>query len=207
MTHLSRNELERWRDHGRAEDRERVLTHLAACKPCTDAYGELIRSASGVTTPTHFDPADFVARGYAARRKTTVWSTAFQSWNVWVAALGAAALVVIVVSRGPGPGSESGDAIRGAQIELASPSEMAVAPSVLQWNSGIAAPAFHAALVDPGGVVIFETDMSAPRVTLPDEVRARLLPGRAYTWKISALDRDRRTITSASGTFSIAASK
>ena len=207
MTHLSRNELERWRDQGRAEDRERVLAHLAACKPCTDAYAELLRGAPAMTTPTHFDPADFVTRGYAARRKTTGWFTAFQSWNVWVAALGAAALVVVVVSLGPRPGSESGDAIRGAQIELASPSEMAAAPSELQWRSGIAAPAFHIALVDPRGAVVFETDVSAPRVTLPGEVRARMLPGSAYTWKISALDREKRTITSASGTFSIAASR
>lgn len=66
--HLDRDQLVRWRDHGSA-DRAAVLGHLAACDSCAARYAELVRTAPLAAAPVHFDPADFVARGYSVRER------------------------------------------------------------------------------------------------------------------------------------------
>jgi hypothetical protein len=115
MTHLQRDELIRWRDQGLADDRARVLSHLASCKACAESLAELIRTAPLTDTPQHFNPADFVERGYAARRSTArhSWSAALTSWKLWAGAFSAAAILlvalvgVLVVTRQARPGFET----------------------------------------------------------------------------------------------------
>ncbi|MEW6322843.1 MAG: hypothetical protein AB1635_17370, partial [Acidobacteriota bacterium] len=72
MTHLSAGDLRRWFDEGRAEDRERVVSHLAACAECRRALAAMAVDAPTAATPPIVDAADVVERGYAARPKTGV---------------------------------------------------------------------------------------------------------------------------------------
>lgn len=102
MDHLVRDELIRWRDHGSAKDRERIISHLAICASCSATYAELIRMAPTAQTPTYLNPQDFVKRGYAVRREpsSNAWSSAFTSWKVWAGVFSAAVvLIAILVTR------------------------------------------------------------------------------------------------------------
>lgn len=109
MDHVMREELIQWRDHGRAEDRDRIVSHLATCKLCAATYAELIRTAPAAQEPARFDPKDFVKRGYAVRRDTasSAWPAIVTSWKTWAGALSAAAVLVIVLV-GPRSDSDSG---------------------------------------------------------------------------------------------------
>jgi hypothetical protein len=208
MTHVVRDDLVRWRDQGLPEDRERVLSHLAICKSCAEAYAELVRTAPGAGAPKHFDPADFVKRGYAARGKTAVrtWSASLVSWKMWVGVLSAVAVVLLVIrtGSGPGPGSEPADTTRGVGIELVSPSGTTEPPTVIEWTSGITPARFRVELTDSNGTLVYQTETDGPRVALPPEITAKLLPGSSYACRVTALDRDGRPLTSSSRTFSIA---
>jgi hypothetical protein len=96
VTHLSREELVHWRDRGATDDRDRVVTHLAACGSCAAAYAELARTAPAIEGPKHFDPADFVARGYAVQRRIRPAQSMFGlSWKVWVGTLSVAAVLIV----------------------------------------------------------------------------------------------------------------
>jgi hypothetical protein len=205
MTHLMRDELVRWRDEGLPADRERVLSHLAACESCAEAYAELIRTSPAPDTPSHFNPADFVARGYAARRnaETRSWTASLTSWKVWAGALSAAALATLVVLVAPDRhrGAEPGDVSRGAGIELVMPSAR-VAPTALEWKNALTGVRFRVELTDTNGVRLYQAETDASRIALPPEVVARILPG-SYKWSVTALDRDGQPVTTSSGTFSV----
>jgi hypothetical protein len=103
VDHLLRDELIQWRDHGNAADRERITLHLASCASCAAAYAELIRTAPAVQKATHFNPEDFVTRGYAVRRDVspTVWPAFVTSWKIWAGAFSAAMAVLLVVLVSP----------------------------------------------------------------------------------------------------------
>jgi len=207
MAHLTRDDLVRWRDQGLPEDRERVITHLAACQSCADVYAELVRTAPADQPLEHFKPADFVKRGYAARKSAAAptWSGALTSWKVWAGALSAAALVVLVVATGPDLQRlfESSDTARGAGIELithtpgpSSPSSPTTVPS-LEWKTSLTASRFRVELTDQTGATVYQTETNASSATLPANVARALAPGSAYTWRVTALDRDGQAMATA----------
>ncbi len=203
MAHVMREEMLRWRDQGLPEDRERVLSHLASCQSCAQQYAEIIRTAPVAPVPQHFDPADFVKRGYAVREKVASPARAgwLMSWKMWAGVLSAAAAVTLVVSigLGPTPGSDGGTS-RGAGIELVTQGPSAAAPTVLEWTSGLAPDRFRVEITDASGAVLYRVETRDTRVTLPDEVRLRLAPGGSYRYTVAALNVDGDVVTSASAT-------
>jgi hypothetical protein len=205
MTHLMHDELIRWRDEGFPAERDRVLSHLASCEACAEAYAELIRTSPAAETLSHFNPADFVARGYAARRngEARSWTASLTSWKVWAGALSAAALATLVVLVVPDlrRGVEPGDVSRGAGIELVMPSPR-VAPTTLEWKNALTGVRFRVELTDSHGARLYQMETDASRVALPPDVVARIRPG-SYKWSVTALDKDGQPVTTSSGTFSI----
>jgi hypothetical protein len=206
MTHLLREELVRWRDQGLPEDRERVITHLATCKTCADAYAELVREAPATQPLEHFNPADFVKRGYAARKSTgaPVAAGAFMSWKLWAGAISAVALVVLVVATGPDLRRmlESSDGARGAGIELTTPTATGGTLPSLEWKTGLTASRYRVELTDPAGATVYQAETNASSVTLPANVAGALLPGTSYTWRVTAFDRDGQAMATATSVFS-----
>jgi hypothetical protein len=202
MSHLSREAMLRWRDEGLADDRDQMTSHLAACRSCAAAYAELVRTRPIADRPTHFEPADFVQSGYAARKQAAAppGHTVIAPWKVWAGALGAAAalaLVVVFVPFGPD------DALRGGGVTIVSPADVGPASSAdFEWKSGIAARQFRVQLTDARGAVLYQALVSGPPVHLPPDVARLLQPDRSYTWTVSAMDADARVIATASRTFS-----
>ena len=199
MTHLMREDLVRWRDEGRDDDRARIISHLASCTSCAALYAELIRTAPAKATPVHFDPADFVQRGYAVRRDSSAraaWSSAFMSWKLWAGALSAAAALLLMIVLVPSPRPESSDT-RGTRIELLTP-QTPGRPMVLEWKSGIAAASYRVELMDAAGAVVYQTMTGASHATLPADVLAKLAASGSCTWTVTALDADGRPVTASS---------
>ena len=214
MSHLEREELLRWRDSGAAEERERVLSHLAACSKCAQVYAELIRTAPLEPTAQIFNPADFVTRGYGARKARGSTGRAriswLASWKLWAGAL-ATAVVVVAAMLGTGTRWRPDvDITRGSGIRLITPlgpAPASSAPSALEWSSGVAAPVFRLELSESDGEVFYRIETKEPRVTLPPDVRAKLVAGHSYQYKITALDLEGQAVTGRSGTFAIADAK
>jgi hypothetical protein len=228
VTHLSQAELLRWRDEGRAEDRERVLSHLARCRTCAAELAELTRRAT-IDPATagdaadggsvHFDPADFVKRGYAVRREVNAgqaWrgdarverAPIWTSRKLWAGALGAVAMLALVVTLMPGErergGDAGGDVVRGGGITITSPDSPAETPQTIAWTSGVKAARYRVELLDASGAAVFQTTTTDTRVVLRGDQVPGLIAGRSYVLKITALDMEGESITSASKTFSVA---
>jgi hypothetical protein len=202
MTHLTRDELVAWRDRPSDGERARVTEHLGACRPCASVYAELLRTAP-VEQPAHFNPADFVQRGYAVRRSSAsapAWISAMSSWKAWGGALTAATALVLIVSVGTRLNDDPDMHLRGTGIELTAPAA-AGRPIVLAWSTGLAATSFSVEIKDASGSLVHRAATAEKTVTLPDTVAAALRPGQTYTWTVTALDASGQSITSASSTF------
>jgi hypothetical protein len=205
MSHLSREAMLRWRDEGLGDDREQTTSHLASCRSCAAAYAELVRTAPVTERPVHFDPADFVQRGYAARKRAGGGASLLASWKVWTSAAGLAAALALVVIFVPFGSDETIGVTRGGGVTIVSPSDAGSASSAdLEWKSGITASQFRVALTDASGVVMYDANVSGPPVRLPPDVARRLEPGGFYTWTVSVMGADARVVTTASRRFSLA---
>ena len=202
MTHLTREELVAWRDRPSDSERTRVMEHLGACRPCASVYAELLRTAP-VAQPAHFNPADFVQRGYAARRPSAAPGllSSMSSWAAWGSAITAAAALILVVSIGTQLSSDPDDGLRGSRIELTAPTIAANRPVVLEWSTGLAAANFTVEIKDANGTVVHQATTGEKKLTLPDAIGAALRPGQTYTWTVTALDAGGQPITNAASTF------
>jgi hypothetical protein len=201
VNHLLREDLVRWRDEGRAEDRERITAHLAECEACTAAFAEVVRTAPLAAASTKLDPSKFVARGYAVR-KASKPATQFVSWKAWAGALSAAALVILIVFVGMPPLDDDGDGpVTRGSITITTPE-----PTSLSWTSGVTAARYDVQLLDARQVMVFQSLTQQTSLNLPADVRAKLAPG-GYTWKVTALDEEGRPIIAATRAVAIDAAK
>ncbi len=207
MTHIARDELIRWRDQGLVADRERILPHLATCKACAQTYAELIRTEPVAGAPQHFDPADFVKRGYAVRQTATrsLSIRALVSWKLWTGALAAAAVVLLAVTITTRTGRDVVGDSRGPRIEIVTPSGPTPNLSSIEWRSGIVADTFRVELADPSGRVVYRTETRDDRIAIPLETQSTLRLAKECRYTITALDRDGQPIATCSGTVSIVA--
>ena len=66
VTHLTRDELVRWRDAPHQGDRDRIVLHLAACDDCGALYAELMRTRPATAAAEVLAPAAFAKAGLKA---------------------------------------------------------------------------------------------------------------------------------------------
>jgi hypothetical protein len=185
LTHLSPDELQAWYERGRADDRDRVIGHLAECEACRKAL-----SALAITTePLQAEPAITVAEvlpaGYAARKPATAKS----SWAAWLRpAYALAAVVVLAILWVTAPGrSGSENVVRGSEL-------LAVAPigptNVLEftWASPFDAPRYRVVIRDAAGTLVFSGETTAPPLVIDPAIRGKFATMVEYSWTVSALD-------------------
>jgi hypothetical protein len=200
-----REELIRWRDGSLPDERDRIVAHLASCQTCAATYAELVRTPPAELRPMRFDPADFVERGYAARKTSRPGWSAVTAWKGWTLGLSAAAAIVLVVVLGlPQLGTDP-DATRGSTIEIQSTESPSDRLFVVEWQSALAASRYRVELFE-NQRVLYTTLTDARRVMLPADVAAALQEGRVYTWKVTALDSQGADVTASSKTLTVGAS-
>lgn len=207
MTHLTREELVRWRDQGLAADRDRIVGHLAACGECAAMYAELVRTAPADEPATSLHAGDFVNRGYRARRRgglVDALAAPLRSWRpLTIAAAGAAAallLVMLLPDARRRLQSEHIDpeqaGIRGGSLELVAPVGPGSVPAEFRWRSPIEAASYRVDVFDDQGTLMYAIAAATERAAVTAELRGVLTAGARYRWKVTALDDLGAAITS-----------
>jgi hypothetical protein len=193
VTHLTRDELVRWHETGSAQDRDRIVGHLAACDDCGRLYGEVLQTSPVAVPVPLADAARELAplghRAVSGRR-------AFWSPGRLVAA--AAAVVLLGVLASPmvsrwTTGEDSDRGVRGTTLQVTSPVGPVVPPLEFQWASPFAASRYRVEVLDASGQVVALATVAAERATWSDFAAPTPAPG-AYTWRVTALDGSGATI-------------
>lgn len=194
MTHLSHEDLVRWRDTGEAADRARVTGHLARCSDCRETYAALVRLRPAAGPPFRFEPAQFVERGYAAFAPAAAPGAGVWRWRpaFAVAGLAAAALLVVAIALPrlrPAllPGDAAIPEVRGTDVQLLSPVGRVDEVSEFRWTSPARAASFRLEVFD-GDARVYSAVVGATRADVDPTLRDRLRPGGRYGWQVYALD-------------------
>jgi hypothetical protein len=189
MTHLTREELQRWWDDGRPADRARVVSHLAECDACGALFGEVIDAQ-----PLAADPARTPASGLRERAYGTYRPSSTAAGRRWlVPALAGAAAAVLVLAIGlpmlrepPAPAVGDEGTVRGTSLQPLSPIGSAAPPVEFRWASPVAAARFVVDVRDADERQVFQLTSDRESARLPPERLALLTPGRPYTWVVVA---------------------
>jgi hypothetical protein len=189
MTHLTREELQRWWERGLAADRDRVVGHLAECDECGRLYADVIdaQPVDAADAPA-LEPA-VVARAYRAVSSGAATSRAWSARSL--AAYAAAAAVVLAVSIPAWRiaierwGGDDGT-IRGTSLLALEPSGTAGRPIRFRWASPIDAPSYRIEVRDAQQGLVLTLPTMVLELTLTPDQAGTLLPGRVYTWQVVA---------------------
>jgi hypothetical protein len=185
MTHLTREELQRWWSEGRPADRARVLAHLAECDHCGALYAEVIDAQP--VTPLMPDTPALVAR--AQGLYPGVQADRGRRWPLpALAGLAAAAVLVAALvlpqladlARSP---SRQEEAPRGSSLQPLSPVGTVDAPIVFRWSSPIASDGYVIEVRD-NTRLMFRLRSERTAMELLPEHAAALVPGRPYSWTV-----------------------
>jgi hypothetical protein len=193
MNHLTPAELVQWRDEGRIDGSDAVLEHLAGCDACRGALVDLIKAEAPTATPTLFDARDFTRRGYAAYGGRGRFRWLVERRPMLVAGSAVAALVLLTAltsvlhREALRPGGVPGD-VRGGELRPLAPAGPVKTPFEFRWTSPVAASRYRLTVYGTNGQPVYTRIVDAERTSLPEELRARLVPGQTYSWAVDALD-------------------
>jgi len=204
VIHFTDFELQRWRESGPREDRDRVVAHLAECGTCASKYAAFVR-ARPLPAEAATDVEEFAAAGYAVGAASA--SPAGGRHRVrWMVSLAAAAALVAAVAVPWVLRRDAGERelrFRGAGIHALSPAGAVRGELVFSWSSAIVAPRFRLEVGNATGV-IYSTETDRSRVSPPLALQQRLSPGADYWWTVTGLDESGRPLqTSPRQTFSV----
>jgi hypothetical protein len=199
MTHLTRDELDAfWRGDATAE-RERIVGHLAACDACGALYGEVVDAD---LPPPSTVPRRLLERGRRVYRGGGRRATRGR-WRLVVplAALAAAAVVAVVLlePRRPTapPAAERAPGVRGtAVVTLAPRGEGATLD--FRWSSAVRPASFAVEVREPDGAAVLRRVVPGESWEPSPAERAAIVPGRAYEWRVVALDAAGEALTASS---------
>ncbi len=171
---------------GEAET-EGLEAHLFECDDCFQAAGggEAVLAAVRRHGGRIFGPA---AETVPLRPKR-------RAWRAWPFAAAAAAALLLAVWIGLGPrrpgsgmpsyGPPTEESVRGGSLEGITPvGPLADAPSVLEWKPVGAAGDYTVILTGPG--LNWSARAAAARIEIPPDVRAKMVRGGSYRWKVKA---------------------
>jgi hypothetical protein len=185
MTHLSRDELERWWREDSPGERDRIVGHLAECDECGALYSAVI-DAEPISAPSRSEAqADLAARAYRVYRGPR---RAIRS--LWSAPTLAAAAVLliglgVVALREPKPDDSSG--VRGTSLQPIAPIGRVEPPLEFRWASPVSAARYRVEVRDAERRMLFELTSPVESVALPPARQSELAPGEEYTWEVVAL--------------------
>ena len=196
---------------GLADPDARLWAHVASCPRC-QAERTLLGEFEAASPLPHeqatvswismrlerrfASDAPVAPRGGLAEPWWRRWFT-FRSFNTAGLALAMAMLAVAVSvglrdQRNPtlsAPTGAAASSFRSGDLTLLSPAgDFDEAPAELRWQALPAAASYSVRVMEVDRVEVWSTETHEPRAALPQQVRARVVPGKPLLWQVTAKD-------------------
>jgi len=184
----------------KAAEFEEHYFNCAGCFAELSAREEILRVVkTGDVFQTAPEPVETAAESPAWLRRLGAFLTP-QQW----ALAGAAALVLIAVAiilpRRPGTAPEfvlTGDAVRGGAITLVFPvTDVRTSPEPFKWEDYGEGIEYRFSISNHAP--LWETTTTETSILLPEEIRAKLVPGETYIWQVKGFKKDGTLVATSS---------
>jgi hypothetical protein len=168
------------------EERRSLLEHVLSCKRCSKSTQQLIQ--------LHEEASRDLPARPTSRSRTAEW----QRWALAAAVVIVGLAVAVLVGDDPGrdltESSERGAEAATVAVVPADGTSLSEAPTDLRWEGFEIAQSYRVVLYDFESTPIWESEsVTDSSVALPQEIRAALLDGQVYYWRvISRIDTETR---------------
>ncbi|NPV83280.1 MAG: zf-HC2 domain-containing protein [Candidatus Aminicenantes bacterium] len=177
-------------------DKEAFEEHYFNCSSCFEKLQErdvIIRTIKN--NPALLEEKEEVRSSVLAglRREVASFLTVRQLAFAGVTALLVMIIVFAVLPRGQAPAPNffltDEETVRGSSITLISPViDMSQIPSSFEWKKLGENIEYQISIFN--GQLLWKATTKENRITLPDEVKARMVPGEKYSWQVKAFGPD-----------------
>lgn len=177
-------------------DKEAFEEHYFNCSSCFEKLQErdvIIRTIKN--NPALLEEKEEVRSSVLAglRREVASFLTVRQLAFAGVTALLVMIIVFAVLPRGQAPAPNffltDEETVRGSSITLISPViDMNQIPSSFEWKKLGENIEYQISIFN--GQILWKATTKENRITLPDEVKARMVPGEKYSWQVKAFGPD-----------------
>ncbi|RFT16204.1 MAG: hypothetical protein OP8BY_1808 [Candidatus Saccharicenans subterraneus] len=177
-------------------DKEAFEEHYFNCSSCFEKLQErdvIIRTIKN--NPALLEEKEEVRSSVLAslRREVASFLTVRQLAFAGVTALLVMIIVFAVLPRGQAPAPNffltDEETVRGSSITLISPViDMSQIPSSFEWKKLGENIEYQISIFN--GQLLWKATTRENRITLPDEVKARMVPGEKYSWQVKAFGPD-----------------
>lgn len=177
-------------------DKEAFEEHYFNCSSCFEKLQErdvIIRTIKN--NPALLEEKEEVRSSVLAglRRELASFLTVRQLAFAGVTALLVMIIVFAVLPRGQAPAPNffltDEETVRGSSITLISPViDMSQIPSSFEWKKLGENIEYQIAIFN--GQLLWKATTRENRITLPDEVKAKMIPGEKYSWQVKAFGPD-----------------
>ena len=187
--------------------KDRTLGHLAVCSRCSVRYNVLrqLKRDLEPRVDAHLAPPAAPLVPVLGARGSSPFAF-FSGFRL------AAVLALLILVVGAGAYLAVSRAYRHSDLRspsseltlLAPRSRVPSAPAVFRWTPVLNAEQYDLELIDDALERVHQgSTFLINEMAVPAAVRARLVPGRAYVWTVSAKDGDSNLLTTRSGSFVI----
>lgn len=177
-------------------DREAFEEHYFNCSSCFEKIQErdvIIRTIKN--NPALLEEKEEARTSVLAglRREVASFLTVKQLAFAGVTALLVMIIIFAVLPRGQAPAPNffltDEETVRGSSITLISPViDMNQIPSSFEWKKLGENIEYQISILN--GQLLWKATTKENRITLPDEVKARMVPGEKYSWQVKAFGPD-----------------
>jgi hypothetical protein len=204
---LSVEQIGRFADGAMApRERASAEAHIASCATC---QSELTLLQAFSTTTVRDDEADAVREGVATlrRRESEIFGDARRSkavrrdWIPWALLRPMAGVAVVLLFAGtsyylfkstspqlPTVVGTDSEVTRSLTVSVRGPvGDQAVAPERLEWTPVSGAVRYHVRLMEVDRRELWSSDTTGTMATLPDAIRAQIVPAKTLLWDVTAI--------------------
>lgn len=177
-------------------DKEAFEEHYFNCSSCFEKLQErdvIIRTIKN--NPALLEEKEEVRSSVLAglRRELASFLTVRQLAFAGVTALLVMIIIFAILPRGQAPAPNffltDEETVRGSSITLISPViDMNQVPSSFEWKKLGDNIEYQISIFN--GQLLWKATTKENRITLPDEIKARMVPGEKYSWQVKAFGPD-----------------
>lgn len=209
---------------GNAQD-PRAQNHVSTCPHCQSELAMLRKFEYGEAAPDEGAAVAWIAAQLQRNQNSAAAKPVQQAIPFWrslfrVPYLAAAAAIIVAAtlgislyvsedSRGPiiDHNIGIGSPLRSGQIRLTNPTgDLAQPPEQLNWEAVKGATSYSVVITarDIDNTLVWKGQSSQNSLTVDQELKSKIRPGKPLTWKVTALDSTGKELANGEGRFRLA---